>query len=95
MKKSNEIDALLIIIIKLVFNFTVMFSVSRMWPVLSVNGKFKNLSWYLRENHSCLQLKRYQVTSTVAKLNDIDGSSIITIYVFKLTFMVSIPRMEI
>ena len=46
MKKSNEIDALLIIIIKLVFNFTVMFSVSRMWPVLSVNGRLKNLSWY-------------------------------------------------
>ena len=53
----------------------------------------KNLSWYLRENHSCLQLKGYHVTSTVTKLNDIDGLSIITIYVFKLIFMVLIPKM--
>ena len=61
----------------------------------TVNGRFKNLSWYLRENHSCLQLKGYHVTSTVTKLNNIDGLSIITIYVFKLTFMVLIPKMRI
>ena len=50
-----------------------MFLVSRMWPVLSVNGRFKNLAWYLRENHSCLQLKKYHVTSIMTKSNDIDG----------------------
>ena len=92
MTKLNEIDGLFIIIMK-VFKFTFMFLVSRMWPVLRVNRRFKNLSWYLRENHSCLQLKGYHVTSTVTKLNDIDGLSIITIYVFKLIFMVLIPKM--
>ena len=94
MTKLNEIDGLFIIIIK-VFKFTFMFLVSRMWPVLRVNRRFKNLSWHLRENHSCLQLKGYHVTSTVPKLNNIDGLSIITIYVFKLTFMVLIPKMGI
>ena len=74
MSKSNDIDGLFIITIYVIGQNVACFT---------VNGRFKNLSWYLRENHSCLQLKGYHVTSTVTKLNDIDGLSIITIYVFK------------
>ena len=85
MRKLNEIDGLFIIIIK-VFKFTFMFLVSRMWPVLRVNRRFKNLSWYLRENHSCLQLIKCHVTSIMSKSNDIDG-------LFKLTVMLLLVRM--
>ena len=92
MTKLNEIDGLFIIIIK-VFKFTFMFLVSRMWPVLRVNRIFKNLSWYLRENHSCLQLIKYHATSIMTKSNDIDGLFIITIHVFKLTVMLLLVRM--
>ena len=92
MTKLTEIDGLFIIIIK-VFKFIFMFLVSRMWPVLRVNRRFKNLSWYLTENHSCLQLIKYHVTSIMSKSNDIDSLFIITIYVFKLTFMLLLVRM--
>ena len=92
MTKLNEIDGLFIIIIK-VFKFTFMFLVSRMWPVLRVNRRFKNFSWYLRENHSCLQLIKYHVTSIMTKSKNIDGLFIINIYVLKLTFMFLVPRM--
>ena len=92
MTKLNEIDGLFIIIIK-VFKFTFMFVVSRMWPVLRVNRRFKNLSWYLRENHSCLQLIKYHVTSIMTKSKNIDGLFKINIYVLKLTFMFLVSRM--
>ena len=92
MTKLNEIDGLFIIIIK-VFKFTFMFLVSRMWPVLRVNRRFKNFSWYLRENHSCLQLIKYHVTSIMTKSKNIDGLFIINIYVLKLTFMFLVSRM--
>ena len=59
----------------------------------TVNGRFKNLSWYLRENHSCLQLIKYHVTSIMTKSNEIHGLFIINIYVFKLTFMLLLVRM--
>ena len=92
MTKLSEIDGLFIIIIK-IFKFTFMFLVSRMWPVLRVDRRFKNLSWYLRENHSCLQLIKYHVTSIMTKSNEIHGLFIINIYVFKLTFMLLLVRM--
>ena len=92
MTKLNEIDGLFIIIIK-VFKFTFMFLVSRMWPVLRVNRRFKNLSWYLRGSHSCLQVIKYHVTSIMTKSNNIDGLFIINIYVLKLTFMFLASRM--
>ena len=92
MTKLTEIDGLFIIIIK-VFKFTFMFLVSRMWPVLRVDRRFENLSWYLRENHSCLQLIKYHVTSIMTKSKNIDGLFIINIYVLELTFMFLVSSM--
>ena len=45
------------------------------------------------KNHSCLQLIKCHVTSIMSKSNDIDGLYIITIYVFKLTFLLLLARM--
>ena len=92
MTKSNNIDGLFIINIY-VLKLTFMFLVSRMWPVLRVNRRLKNLSCYSRENHSCLQLIKCHVTSIMSKSNDIDGLCIITIYVFKWTFLLLLVRM--
>ena len=88
----TKLNGLFIIIIK-VFKFTFMFLVSRMWPVLRVNRRFKNLSWYSRENHLRLQLTKYHVTSIMTKSKNIDDLFIINIYVLKLTFIFLVSRM--